>query len=109
MQLNIIIEDNKTKDLAPPSIPQSRAKDVNGLSQREILKLERGNSLSETTQKLINLLGKIYESENSNLFFHRKSKFFFKKKSDNIESYTDLRGLAIIPAAIMVTGKIINP
>ena len=80
MQLTIITQDNKTKDLAPPFIPQSRARDANGFSQREILKLVRGNSLSETAQKLINLLSKIYESENSNLFFHRTSKFFFKKK-----------------------------
>ena len=53
MQLTIITQDNKTKDLAPPFIPQSRARDANGFSQREILKLVRGNSLSETAQKLI--------------------------------------------------------
>ena len=32
-----------------------------------------------------------------------------QKKSDIIESYTDLRVLAIIPTVIMTTDKIINP
>ena len=45
MQLFIITQDNKTKDLAPPSIPQSRARDANGFSQTEILKLVRVNKI----------------------------------------------------------------
>ena len=45
MQLNITTQDHKTKDLALTIIPQSRARDANGFSQTEILKLVRVNKI----------------------------------------------------------------
>ena len=107
--LDIIITTPETAKIPAPSIPQSRARDINGFSQREIMKIIRKDNLQATVIQFKALLASAYASPNSNLLLHNISKFFFKKKSDIVEDYTDLRGLAILPSVIMVLDKILNP
>ena len=37
--LDIIIQDEKSKNIPPPSIPKSESKDINGFGQKEIMKI----------------------------------------------------------------------
>ena len=46
---------------------------------------------------------------NTNFLIHNKCRLITKKKKDIIESYKDLRGIAIMPAIIMIIDKIIAP
>ena len=107
--LDIIIQDKSTENIPPPHTPHSRAKDINGFSQRDLINLIKGNNLNDTAINFKKLLSRAYASKNSKLLIHRTSKFFFKKKNDVIETYKDLRALAILPAVIMVLDKIMNP
>ena len=107
--LQIVININETAQIPPPTIPQSRARDLQEFSQREIMKIIRADNLQNTAKKFKSLLAAAYSSQNSGLIIHNISKFFFKKKSDVVEEYTDLRGLAVLPAVIMVLDKILSP
>ena len=46
--LDNIMVDNNSMVTPPPQIPKSRARDINGFSQREILQLIRGKNLNDT-------------------------------------------------------------
>ena len=107
--IDIIINTPYTEQMPPSAIPQSRARDLNGFSQREIMKIIKRDNLRVTAICFKTLLHHSYNSENSSLLFHNTSKFFFKKKSDIVEDYTDLRGLVILPAVIKVLDKLLSP
>ena len=105
--LDIIIQDEKSKNIPPPSIPKNEAKDINGFGQKEIMKIIVGKNLQETCQKLKNIIQNTLKSENKHLLFHNTSKIILKKKKDNIESWKDLRPITITPAIIMIHDKIL--
>ena len=97
------------ENLPPPKIPYSRAKDLNGFSQRELMKIIIGDNLKNTIQRLKYLLQRIYPCTNREIILHRTTKTFFKKKKEIIEDYKDLRMLSIMPAIIMIIDKSISP
>ena len=78
--LNLIIESPLSNNMSAPDIPYSRARDKNSFSQRDIMKIIKGQNL--------------------------QNKIFFMKKKENIENFRDLRMLSIMPLIIMVLDKI---
>ena len=81
--INIIINDEKTKQMEPPKISKSTAKDYHGFNQRELMKIIKGNNLNESALKLLKILSNLYNSENKELLLHRTTKIFFFKKERN--------------------------
>ena len=106
--LDIILRDNKAKEIPPPPIPKSTAKDINGFSQREIAQLINGNNLYETALRAKYILEKSISSKTGNLLIHSTSKILLKQKKETIQSSKDLRPISIMPAIIMVIDKITN-
>ena len=104
--LNLIIESPLSKNMSAPDIPYSRARDKNGFSQRDIMKIIKGQNLQNTAINLRKILEYIYKSEKKELLLHRTSKTFFMKKKENIENFRDLRMLSIMPSIIMVLDKV---
>ena len=73
--LNMIIQNQKSEHLPLPKIPQSKAKDINGWSQRDIIKIIKGKNLKETAQKFTKLKEMKYSyTEQVNFFFKKKKK-----------------------------------
>ena len=104
--LDMIIDNPSSEQLTPPNIPYSKARDLNGWSQREIMKIIKGNNLKETALNFKIIIKQVFEADKGELFLHRTSKFFFKKKKDTIESFKDLRALAISPTSVMIIDKL---
>ena len=75
--IRIIIDDEKTKQMEPPKIPKSTAKDYHGFNQRELMKIIKCNNLNESALKLLKILSNLYNSENKELILHRTTKIFF--------------------------------
>ena len=78
--LDIILRDNKAKEIPFPPIPKSTAKDINGFSQREIAQLINGNNLYETALRAKYILEKSISSKTGNLLIHSTSKILLKQK-----------------------------
>lgn len=104
--MQIIIDDTNTVNMIPLFIPRSRAKDKKGFTQRELMKIVRGSNLNETAKRFKYILDKLKHNKTNKIIFHNISKLLLKKKKDIIESMNDLRGIAIMPAIIMVLDKI---
>ena len=64
-------------------------------------------NLVETASNFLKLLEKLKISQNSNIIIHTTSRIILKKKKENIENWTDLRSLNIMPAT-MVHYKILR-
>ena len=105
--INILKQGIYLEKIDPPYIPKNRAKDQYGFSQRKIIKLIKGENMSETINKLQYLLTNIQNSESIHLFIHNTSKIILKKKKTEIKGYEDLRPIAIMPAMIMAFDKVI--
>ena len=105
-QMQIIIDDRNTVNMIPPFIPRSRAKDIKGFTQRELMKIVRGSNLNETAKRFKYILDKLKHNKTNKIIIHNISKLLLKKKKDIVESMNDLRGIAIMPAIIMVLDKI---
>ena len=105
-QMQIIIEDINTINMIPPFIPRSRAKDTKGFTQRELMKIVRGANLKDNAKRFKYILDNLKNNKTSKILIHNLSKLLLKKKKDNVESINDLRGIAIMPAVIMVLDKI---
>lgn len=106
--LNKIIEDPTSKNIEPPVIPKSRARDMNGFSQRELIQLIRGNNLNETAIRAKYVIEKAISNPTGNLLIHSTSKILLKQKKEIIESSKDLRPISIMPTIIMACDKIAN-
>ena len=65
----------------PPEIPKSQAKDTNGFSQRELMKIIRKENLAETAKAFDKLLLGIQKTPQANLLIHRTSKILLKKEN----------------------------
>ena len=105
-QMQIIIEDKNTINMISPFIPRSRAKDIKGFTQRELMKIIRGSNLNDTAKRFNYILDKLKHNKTNNIIIHNFSKLLLKKKKDTVESINDLRGIAIMPAIIMLLDKI---
>ena len=89
-----------------PFLPKSIAKDYNGFSQRTLMEIIRGENLAQSLNNLTRLLATALNN-NDNILLHTTSKLLLKKKKEQIQSYKDLRGIAIMPAWIMVLDKLL--
>ena len=105
-QLDIIINDNHTNKLPPPPTPKSRARDINGFSQQEIIKVVSSTNLQDTAIKMKYLLNQLRNIQSKNIIVHTISKQLLKKKKEIIETSNDLRGISIMPAIILAVDKI---
>ena len=79
----IITKLYNTKDiekLPAPEIPHSKARDLNGFSQRELMKIISIKNLKYSVESFSYLLNRIFLSKNKDLFLHRTTKTFFIKK-----------------------------
>ena len=79
----IIMKIYNAKDiekLPAPEIPHSKARDLNGFSQRELMKIISKENLKLSIELFNYLLNRIFLSKNKELFFHRTTKTFFIKK-----------------------------
>ena len=103
--LDMIINNQLSEQLTPPNIPHNKAEDLKGWIQIEIMKIIKGNNLKETALNFKIINKQVFEADQRELFLHRISKFFFKKKKDTIESLEDLRALAILPTLVMIIDK----
>lgn len=106
--LDKIINDNATKLIESPKIPKSRARDLNGFSQREIIHLIKAQNLYDTALRAKYLIQRVIENLTSEIFIHNTCKILLKQKKETIENSKDLRPISIMPAIIMVVDKIAN-
>ena len=109
-KLNQIIEEaDKYNDILSaqpaPFTPKSYAKDFYSFSQGEIMSLISKDNGYTSLLNYKFLVSKLYPLQNEELIFHTISKVILKKKKDLVKSYNDLRGIAIMPALIMVLEK----
>ena len=90
--------------------PKSNAKDINGLSQKTIMNMinNKTKNLVKIANNFLKLLEKLKISQNSNIIIHITSRIILKKKKENIENWTDIRSLNIMPTAIMIHDKILR-
>ena len=106
----IVLKQQCFNNIPTPYTPKSNAKDINGLSQKTIMKMinNKTKNIVEIANNFLKLLEKLKISQNSNIIIHTTSRIILKKKKENIENWTDLRSLNIMPAAIMVHDKILR-
>ncbi len=62
--------------LPAPEIPHSKARDLNGFSQRELMKIISIKNLKCSVELFSYLLNRIFLSKNKDLFLHRITKTF---------------------------------
>ena len=101
-QLQIIIEYINTINMINLFIPRSSAKDIKGFTQRELMKKVRGTNLNVAAKMFKYILDNLKHNKTNKIIVHNFSKFILKKNNDILDSINDLRGIAIMPAVIMV-------
>ena len=106
--LDIITKAYDTTNIKPPRTPKSKAKDLYGYSQKNIIELVKAQNLKETIIKFKWIINILKTKVNNNLIIHNTSKIILKKKKQEINGYEDLRALSIMPAFIMSFDKIIS-
>ena len=69
-------------NIQTPFTPKSNAKDINGLSQKTIMKMinNKSKNIVETANNFLLLLEKLKTSQNSNIIIHTTSRIILKKK-----------------------------
>ncbi|MGL4948070.1 MAG: hypothetical protein ACRC42_01650, partial [Mycoplasma sp.] len=108
--LNLISKQNYPwGNQQTPNIPRSNAKDIMGLSQKEIITMIRDDNSVKTLSNLYKWITNIIKNPNISMIIHQTSKLILKKKTSIINSYEDLRGIAIMPVIVMVFDKLISP
>ena len=105
--LDIIEKKYNTINIKPPIKPKSKAKDIYGISQRQIIELVGSENLKQTINKFKWFISTIIKQQDAKLVIHNTSKIMLKKKKQEIAGYEDLRALSIMPATIMAFDKII--
>ena len=87
--------------------PNSNARDFNGISQKLIEKIIKGDNLLAEIINFNNVLAIICQDEkNSNIFLHTTSRSILFKKKESIRGGTDLRVINILPAWIVILEKL---
>ena len=107
-QLEIITKIPNITSIKCPKKPKSTARDINGISQRELWEHIQSENLQMAAYKLAQLIQNVTISQTGETLIHRTSKIILKKKKDFIESWKDVRPITIMPALFMVTDKITN-
>jgi len=105
--LDIIEKKYDTTNIKPPIKPKSKAKDMYGISQRQIIELVASENLKQTINKFKWFISTIIKQQDAKLVIHNTSKIMLKKKKQEIAGYKDFRALSTMPATIMVFDKII--
>ena len=105
-QLDIIIKDQTSEQIEAPTIPKSRARDINGFNQRELMEIVKGENLNSTAKRMKYIIENLIQNQTKGILIHNKSKQLLKKKKDIITNSNDLRGISIMPALIMTLDKI---
>ena len=106
--LELLEQYKNLEKIKGPFIPKSRAKDINGFSQKEIMKLIKGDTMKETVNKFKWIITEIQQKQDAKYLIHNTSKIILKKKKAEIGGYSGLRALAIMPAMIMVFVKLLE-
>ena len=106
--LELLEQYKNLEKIKGPFIPKSRAKDINGFSQKEIMKLIKGDTMKETVNKFKWIITEIQQKPDAKYLIHNTSKIILKKKKAEIGGYSGLRALAIMPAMIMVFVKLLE-
>ena len=113
MIMNVINQASKYNNILVKTsstyIPKSKARDLNGFSQRDIIHIIKGENTHQDLLNLTTLLYRLWSNSGRTLFFHRTSKVILFKKLQEIRDFRDTRPISIIPAVIMVMQKIISP
>ena len=104
--LKIMIKNtNKDTDKIWP--PKSNARDFNGISQKLIEKIIKGDNLLTELINFNNIPAIICQDEkNSNIFLHTISRSILFKKKESIRGGTDLRVINILPAWLVILEKL---
>ena len=78
----IVFNQQCFNDIPTPYPLKSNAKDINGLSQKTIIKMinNKTKNLVETASNFLKLLEKLKISQNSNIIIHTTSRIILKKK-----------------------------
>ena len=104
--LKIMIKNTneKTDKIWPPN---SNARDFNGISQKLIEKIIKGDNLLTELINYNSVLAIICQDEkNSNIFLHTISRSILFKKKESIRGGTDLRVINILPAWLVILEKL---
>ena len=87
--------------------PNSNARDFNGISQKLIEKIIKGDNLLTELINYNSVLAIICQDEkNSNIFLHTTSRSIFFKKKESIRGGTDLRVINILPSWLVILEKL---
>ena len=78
--LDIIIEDQNSKNIPPPVKPKSRARDKYGFSQQEFINIVKGEDLQQTATRMKYILEQINNLPTKNIIVRNISKQLLKKR-----------------------------
>ena len=79
-QLDIIIKDQTSEQIETPTIPKSRARDINGFNQRELMEIVKGENLNSTAKRMKYIIENLIQNQTKGILIHNKSKQLLKKK-----------------------------
>jgi len=104
--IDAMIKSNDINNIQTPEISKSTAKDKYGFNQRDIMNLIKSKTMQETIIKYRWIIQSVTNNKTGAFLLHRTSKLLLKKKKENVTSYSDLRGISIMPAILMVLDKL---
>ena len=78
--MNYLLSNENIKNISAPYTPKSKAKDINGIRQKLIMKLIKEDNLWDSSNKFLKLLKVIYNSKGSENIIHMESKAILKKE-----------------------------
>ncbi|MBI2271685.1 MAG: hypothetical protein HYU69_15185 [Bacteroidetes bacterium] len=99
----------KSERLQPITKPRSTALDFFGFSQHDLHKAIKGETLSDNQANLTKLFDAALRSKNNSFFFHNRTKIILFNKVENPSKWEELRGIAILPAWLMLMKKLSLP
>jgi hypothetical protein len=108
VSVSTILERLKVElsDQEPIDKPFSKALDKNGFSQKHIIGMLGHNKTGEQVSALSELFRRIYTLGGADLFFHNVCKLVLFQKTDAVNSWKDLRPIAILPAWLISVEKL---
>ena len=77
--LELLEQYKNLEKIKGPFIPKSRAKDINGFSQKEIMKLIKGDTMKETVNKFKWIITKNSKNQTQNTLYIIRAKLSSKK------------------------------
>ena len=78
-------------------VPYSKAKDYFGLSQRELIKIIRGENGYESLNNLTLRYEMLAEARDATVFWNRVTRLILFKKIDETKDWKDLSPISILP------------